>query len=79
MLYNRKYIDGGNYIIKLIGDYPCYKLKNNQKYCVSNKMLIKTYNITWNNYFEYLKCNIQITDNQDELNTSLSSEESISD
>ena len=73
------YIDGGNYIVKIIGNYPSYKLKNNQKYCVSNKMLVKTDNITWNHYLEYLNCNIQKNDYQEELNISLNSEESYSD
>ena len=53
MLYNRKLYKWGNYIIKVIGDYPCYKIKNNQKYCVSKKILFKTDNITWNNNLEY--------------------------
>ena len=47
------YIEGGNNIIKIIGDYPCYKIKNNQKYCVSKKILFKTDNITLNNNLEY--------------------------
>ena len=74
-----RYIDGGNYIIKIIGNYPIYKLKNNQKYCVSNKMLLKTDNNIWNHYLEYIKGNIQTNDYKEELNKSLNSEDSFSD
>ena len=48
------YINGGNYIIKIIGDYNYYNLLNDEKYAVPNKMLIKCDISVWNNYFKYI-------------------------
>ena len=70
-----KYINGGNYIVKVIGNYPCYKLKDNEKYCVSNKMLIKTDDNTWNNYLAYVNNNDLDDYYKEELNLSLNSDE----
>ena len=49
-----EYINGGNYIIKIIGDYNYYNLLNDEKYAVPNKMLIKCDISVWNNYFKYI-------------------------
>ena len=47
-----EYINGGNYLVKIKGDYNIYNLNNNEIYCVKYNLLRKCDNQTWKNIFE---------------------------
>ena len=49
------YLDGGNYLVKIKGNYNCYNLKNNEIYCVNNTLLKKCDVDIWNNYLRLIK------------------------
>ena len=54
-----KSINGGNYIIKINGNYEQFKIKDNEMYCVSNNLLIKCEENIWNDYYKYIASNLQ--------------------
>ena len=69
-----KYIDGGNYLIKIIGNYEYYNLKNNEIYCVSSLMIRKCQEELWNDIKKYIELNLEnVNNNFNESENSLDS------
>ena len=74
-----KPIFAGNYIIEIIkifGDYNIFNLKDKEYYCVSNNMLIKCDEKTWDDYLKYINLNknFKTIDENENLDYSLKSE-----
>lgn len=61
-----KSYNGGNYIVKIKGNYESFKLNNNEKYCASFKMLIKCEENIWDEYYQYINSSIN-KNNQNNL------------
>ena len=50
-----EYKNGGNYVIKIIGNYRNYNLKNGELYFVSLNLLNNCDIQIWNNYYKYIE------------------------
>ncbi len=59
-------------MIKIHGNYESYELYDKEKYSVSNKLLIKCDENTWDSYFKFIKIN-----NNQENSDKLSEDEDI--
>ena len=73
----QNYINGGNYLIKIIGDYNIYDLYNEEIYCTNYNMLRKCDISIWNNLYKYINSKIDnINDKFDNKSNSLFSSDS---
>ena len=64
--------NGGNYVVKIKGNYEAFNLKNNEKYYVSYKMLIKCEENIWNDYNKFIN-----NDNITNINNNSNEESSL--
>ena len=77
-----KYLEGGNYLIRIEGDYNYYELHHNEIYCVNSVMLRKCDIELWENIKNYTNSNNNISDAtkiREDINSSDISSEDYSD
>ena len=69
-----KYLNGGNYIIKINVDYEAYNIFNNEIYCVNFLLLYKCDENLRNQYYKLIEINNIHNDNE-ENNSIISSDD----
>ena len=77
-----KYLVGGNYLIRIEGDYNYYELHHNEIYCV-NSVMLRKYDIElWENIKNYINSNYNSSNSnsiREDINSSDISSEDYSD